>query len=128
MIIAEGESSKAILGYYALVDENTTAGDRVRALIEVSVQPERNTGFDKIARSVSKFDNVTDVVLMSGNYDLLLIVEGDDLQEVANFVASRLSPMDGVRSTRTHFMLKKFKEAGFQYQVDEDHERLSVTP
>jgi DNA-binding Lrp family transcriptional regulator len=125
--ISACEGERSILGYFTVVDDKALSKDRVRAIIEVSVEPERDSGFDKIASLISKFDSVTDVILVSGDYDLLLVVEGEDLQEVANFVASRLSPLDGVRQTRTHFLLKKFKEAGFQYETDEDHERLSIT-
>lgn len=127
-IISECEAGRVIRGYYALVSEEAVGRDRVRAIIEVSIQPERNTGFDRIARNVSRFPEVRDVTLVSGNYDLQLIVEGDRLQDVADFVSSRLSPLDGIRSTRTHFILKKYKEAGFTYHDDEEHERLRVSP
>jgi DNA-binding Lrp family transcriptional regulator len=127
-IIADAEKQSIIRGYYTLINDNAPGQQAVRALIEVSIQPERDSGFDRLARSISRFPEVTDVMLVSGSYDLLLIVNGASLQEVAHFVASRLSPLDGVRSTRTHFMLRKYKEAGFQLEEDERHERLSVTP
>ena len=127
-IIDECEKGKTIYGYCALVNEEAFDKPPVRALIEVSVQPERDDGFDNIARKISKFTQVSDVMLVSGNYDLQLIVVGDSLQDIAGFVSSKLAPMDGVTSTRTHFMLKKYKECGFTAEDEEDYERLSVTP
>ena len=120
------EQDGTILGYRAVVRDG--ALQKVRAMIEVSVEPERDSGFDRVAIQISRFPQVTDLMLVSGNYDLLLFVIGEDLQSVPDFVASKLSPMRGVRSTRSHFMLKKYKEAGFQLEEDEKHERLSVTP
>ena len=127
-IIEKCENENIIRGYYALINEENYHLKRVRALIEVSVRPERDGGFDRIARNIAKFPEVTDVVLISGNYDLQLVVVGDSLNEVATFVAHKLAPLDGIQSTRTHFMLKKYKEAGFQFEDDEDYERLKVTP
>lgn len=127
-VIVACEADDTIHGYYALISETAFAERGAHALIEVSVQPERDTGFDRIAKQLSKFPEVTDVLLVSGSYDLLLMVSGESLHDVADFVASKLSPQEGVRSTRTHFMLKKYKEAGFQLEKDEEHERLSVTP
>ncbi len=127
-IIRTAESDHTIRGYSVLLNDNAFAHPPVRALIEVSVQPERDAGFDRLARQLSRFPEVTDVQLVSGNYDLLLTVWGETLQDVANFVASKLSPLAGVRSTRTHFLLRRYKEAGFQMEEDEHYERLRVTP
>ena len=127
-IIKKYEDQNVIRGYYALINEDNLPTQRVRALIEVSVEPERDSGFDRIARNLSKFSEVSDVLLISGNFDLLLIVVGDSLNEVANFVSKKLAPLDGVHSTRTHFILKKYKEAGFQLEDDEEYERLKITP
>lgn len=127
-IIGTCEKENIIRGYYTLINEENYHLKRVRALIEVSVQPEREGGFDRTATNISKFPEVTDVMLVSGSYDLQLIVVGDSLNDVANFVASKLAQLDGVRSTRTHFMLKKYKEAGFQFENDEEYERLKVSP
>lgn len=127
-IIAEAEAAQTIRGYYALVKDKGFHHPRVRALIEVNIQPEREFGFDKIAKSISCFTEVTDVILVSGGYDLLLTVEGENLQEVADFVAGKLATLHGVRSTRTMFMLRKYKEAGFQLEENELYERLKVTP
>ena len=127
-IIKKYEDQNVIRGYYALINEGNLPKRRVRALIEVSVEPERDRGFDRIARNLSKFSEVSDVLLISGNFDLLLIVVGDTLNEVADFVSRKLAPLDGVQSTRTHFILKKYKEAGFQLEDDEEYERLKITP
>ena len=128
LIIKKSEDQHVIRGYYALINEDNLPKQRVRALIEVSVEPERDTGFDHIARNISKFPEVSDVLLISGNFDLLLIVVGDSLNDVANFVSRKLAPLDGIHSTRTHFMLKKYKEAGFPLEDDEEYERLKITP
>lgn len=127
-IIHDCETNGAIHGYHAVVDDEALGKDVVRALIEVSVQPERDVGFDNVARKITKFPQISDVMLVSGNYDLQLIIVGDSLQDIAGFVSSKLAPMDGVTSTRTHFMLKKYKEAGFAASDDEAYERLSVAP
>jgi len=127
-LISEMESDRTILGYYTLVSEDAPEDGKVRAVIEVSVQPERDGGFDHVARRVSKFLEVRTVYLMSGGYDLALEVEGNSLREVAFFVASKLAPLEGVKSTATHFLLKKYKEAGFVFEEEEDHERLKISP
>jgi DNA-binding Lrp family transcriptional regulator len=95
-------------------------------LIEVKVTPSRDGGFDRVARRIAKFPEVTDLCLLSGSYDLQLTVEGDSLQQVANFVAAKLATIDGVISTSTGFQLKKYKESGIIMQSDEEYERLKV--
>jgi DNA-binding Lrp family transcriptional regulator len=127
-LIAEMEQDCTIMGYHALVNQEALHDAPVRAIIEVEVQPERDGGFDRIARMVGRFAEVTDVYLVSGRYDLRLEVVGDSLQEVAFFVASKLAPLEGIRGTATHFLLKKYKEAGFALEKDEEYERLKVTP
>ena len=127
-LIKQCENEKIIHGYYALVNERKLGKQRVRALIEISLEPERDSGFDRLAQNLSKFPEVSDVMLVSGNFDLLLTLVGDSLNEVADFISRKLAPMKGVRSTRTHFMLKKYKEAGFQLEEDETYERLKITP
>ncbi len=122
------EKSGVILGYRTVLDQSKVDDDRVRALIEIKTKPQREGGYDKIALRISRFKNVTDVYLISGEYDLNVQVSGDSLQEVALFVATKLSPLNGVISCSTHFILKKFKEAGFCQEKEKSHERLSVTP
>lgn len=126
--IGEMESGRTIMGYSALCNEDNLDHRPVRAMIEVEVQPEREGGFDRIARRISKFPEVKAVSLLSGSYDLLLEVMGPSLHDVAYFVAEKLSPMEGIRATRTHFLLKKYKQAGFVLHEDETHERLKVVP
>jgi len=122
------EQDGTIMGYHALVNEEKAGGGVVRALIEVEVQPERDGGFDRVALRISKFPEVRAVHLVSGTYDLGVEVVGESLQDVALFVASKLAAMAGVRSTVTHFLLRKYKESGFQLQDKESHERLKVVP
>lgn len=127
-LIKEMERDGTIIGYYTLVNETAIDPGTVRAIIEVEVQPERDGGFDHIAQRISKFPEVETVHLVSGRYDLRLEVVGASLHEVAAFVASKLAPLDGVKATVTHFLLKKYKEAGFRLQEDETYERLKVVP
>jgi len=102
--------------------------DNVTAVIEVKVTPQREGGFDNIARRISRFPEVRSAYLMSGTYDLLLFVEGRTLREVAGFVSERLSPLEGVLSTSTHFMLKTYKRLGVLMQSESSDERLTVSP
>ncbi|MGY8641245.1 MAG: Lrp/AsnC family transcriptional regulator [Verrucomicrobiales bacterium] len=126
--IAAFESDKAILGYNAVVDPDKTGSRDVSALIEVRLRPEREGGFDHLAERISKFAQVTNCYLMSGGYDLAVIVEGPDLREVASFVSEKLSTIDGVLSTATHFQLKVYKQAGFLAETENELTRLPVTP
>ncbi len=126
--IKELENEGAIIGYHALVNEEIAGGDEVRALIEVQVLPDRDGGFDRVARVISRFSEVRSVYLVSGQYDLRVEVVGETLQQVALFVASRLAPIDGVQATATHFLLKKYKESGFAAERDEVYERLKISP
>ena len=105
--IAEYEEKKLILGYQALIDWDCTGEELVTALIEVKVTPQRGDGFDRIAERIYQYDEVESVYLMSGAYDLTVIIAGRTLKEVASFVSARLSTIDGVISTATHFILKK---------------------
>ncbi len=122
------EKESAIIGYHALVNDELAGCDEVRALIEVQVMPERDGGFDRVANAICRFREVRSVYLVSGQYDLRVEVVGENLQQVALFVASRLAPIAGVQATTTHFILKKYKEAGFTVEKDENHERLKISP
>lgn len=126
--IAAYEKSGVIRGYQAILNEDQLDLDRVTAVIEVKVTPQREGGFNHIAERISKFPEVRSAYLMSGAYDLLLFVEGRKLHEVASFVSEKLSPLEGVLSTSTHFMLKTYKRLGVLMQQDSSDERLSVTP
>ena len=126
--IAEWERDGTILGYQAVVNASMTAQSDVTGFIEVRLAPERGGGFDRLAKRIAKFEQVVSCYLMSGSYDLLLVVEGGDLMEVASFVTEKLSTMEGILSTATHFRLKTYKENGFSFDGDEDPERLPVAP
>jgi DNA-binding Lrp family transcriptional regulator len=126
--VAEYERCGVIRGYQALLNEDKLDLDLVTAVIEVKVTPQREGGFNKIAERISKFPEVRSAYLMSGTYDLLLFVEGRNLREVASFVSERLSPLEGVISTSTHFMLKTYKRLGVLMHQDSSDERLSVSP
>lgn len=108
--IARLEAEDVILGYQALVNWEKTKKETVTALIEVKVTPQRDKGFDRIAERIYQFDEVESVYLMSGSFDLTVIISGRTLKEVATFVSERLSVIEGVTGTATHFILKKYKE------------------
>jgi DNA-binding Lrp family transcriptional regulator len=126
--IAEYEKRGVIRGYQAVLNEDQLDLDKVTAVIEVKVTPQREGGFDTIAQRISRFPEVRSAYLMSGTYDLLLFVEGRNLREVATFVSERLSPLEGVLSTSTHFMLKTYKRLGVLMHPESSDERLSITP
>ncbi len=122
------EAQRVILGYRTLIDEELLGVSRVRAAIEVRTTPEREGGFNRLAARIAKHREVRACYLMSGAYDLLAIVEGSSLHEVATFVAEKLATLEGVVSTSTHFMLKPYKEHGVLMHREEDTERLKVSP
>lgn len=99
----------------------------VRALIEVQVMPQKDVGFDQVAERIYNFPEVTSCYLLSGTYDLLLVVEGKDIHAVASFVAEKLSPMENVKGTVTHFLLKKYKEDGDVLKHPAKEKRLAIT-
>jgi len=122
------ESEQIILGYRAVLNEEKLGRDIVRALIEVKITPERGGGFDRLAERIAKYSEVQSCYLMSGGYDLLVIVEGNNLREVATFVSEKLATIQGVLSTATHFMLRAYKEQGVLMIREQAEERLAVTP
>jgi DNA-binding Lrp family transcriptional regulator len=126
--IAMWEKNGTILGYHAVIDAETAGDTDVSAFIEVKVTPERGGGFDRLAMRIARFDQVVSCYLASGGYDLMVVVEGSDLREVARFVSEKLSTLDGVISTATHFRLKTYKENGFLFEVEAGVERLAVSP
>lgn len=126
--IAEYEKSGVIRGYQAVVNEDQLDLDRVTAVIEVKVTPEREGGFNRVSTRISKFAEVQSVFLMSGTYDLLLFVSGKDLREVAMFVSEKLATIEGVLSTSTHFMLKTYKHHGILMEEEMEDERLKISP
>lgn len=126
--IADYEGRGVIRGYQAILNEDKIDTDKVTAVIEVKVTPQREGGFDTIAERISRFPEVRSAYLMSASYDLLLFVEGRTLREVAGFVSERLAPLEGVISTSTHFMLKTYKRFGVLMYDKRSDERLTVTP
>jgi len=122
------EQEQVILGYRTVLNEEKLGLDRVRAVIEVKITPEREGGFNRLAERIAKYSEVSSCYLMSGGYDLLVIVEGDNLREVASFVSEKLATIQGVLSTATHFMLKPYKEQGVLMAREQNEERLAVTP
>lgn len=124
--IAEMERDKVICGYYTLIDWDKTSDERVTALIEVRVTPQRGTGFDDIAERIMKYDEVKAVYLMSGGFDFTVIIEEKSMKEIAQFVTSKLSTLDSILNTSTHFILKKYKDYGTV--LAETEERILVTP
>lgn len=126
--ISEMEQNGIILGYKAMVNQERVRTDRVSCVIEVQVAPERGAGFDRVAERIYRFPEVRSVYLMSGSYDLLVIIEGSTMKEIAQFVIDKLATLDNVRSTATHFMLKKYKEMGTVLVGEEHVHRMPVTP
>ena len=126
--IGDYEKSGVIRGYQAILNEDQLDQDKVTAVIEIKVTPEREGGFNSIAERISRFPEVRSAYLMSGAYDLLLFVEGRNLREVAAFVSERLAPLEGVLSTSTHFMLKTYKRFGVLMHQETPDERLSISP
>lgn len=127
--IEEMEENKVICGYPTLINWDKTDCERVTALIEVKVTPQRDMGFNKVAERIYKFDEVEAVYLMSGGFDLTVMIEGKSMKEVARFVSEKLSTLEYVTSTATYFVLKKYKEHGL-VMTDEHHdsERMLITP
>jgi len=123
------EADGVILKYTTVVNDAKLADPyKIRALIEVSIRPEKKTGYDAFAKRLCKYPNVIDHYLISGNYDFLVIVEGATLQEISSFVSNKLASMDNVRSTTTHFILKKYKEHGVTFGIEEQENRLAISP
>ncbi len=126
--ISEYEAKGIIRGYQAIVDEDSLDTDTVKAVVEIKVTPVREGGFDRTAARVSRFHEVDSLYLMSGTYDLLAMVRGRDLREIATFVSAKLATLEGVLSTATHFMLKAYKKQGVLMEEPPSDERLQVSP
>ncbi len=122
------ETKGIIRGYTAIINEELAKSTEVEALIELRVTPKRDCGFDEIAKTIMMYDEVETVSLMSGMYDLALTVKGESLKEVAMFVSQRLSAMEGVLATATHFVLKRYKEKGILIEEEEKDERNMLFP
>ena len=126
--IAKMEEEKVICGYHTLIDWEKVSDEKVTALIEVRVTPMRGQGFDSIAERIYNYPEVRSVYLISGAYDLLVSLEGKTLKQVSGFVSDKLSTLDSVLSTATHFILKKYKDHGTIFTKKSKDERMLVTP
>jgi DNA-binding Lrp family transcriptional regulator len=122
------ENEKIILGYRAIINPEKLEDEPCQGIIEVNITPQRDAGYDEIAAQIYKFPEVKTCYLISGSYDLLVFVESTNLKEVANFVSRKLATIEHVNSTRTHFILKKYKEADIIIGDEEKLERLPVVP
>lgn len=126
--IADMEKENIICGYHTMINWDNTGDEKVIALIEVKVTPQRGMGFDKIAERIYQYSEVNAVYLMSGAFDFTVIIEGKTMREVAQFVSEKLSAMDSVLSTATHFVLKKYKDHGTIMYEKPGDERMMITP
>lgn len=126
--LAAMEKDGIICGYHTLIDWDKTTIDKVTALIEVRVTPQRGHGFDTIAERIYKYPEVRAVYLISGGYDLLVILDGKNLREVSQFVSDKLSTQESILSTATHFILKKYKDHGTIFDKKSEDERMVITP
>ena len=125
--ISKMEKENIICGYHTLINWEKAGTDSVTALIEVRVTPQRNRGFERIAERIYNYPEVNSVYLISGAYDLLVTIEGRTLMEISQFVSDKLSPIDEVISTATHFILKKYKDHGTIMNAKEKEERMPVS-
>lgn len=126
--MAEMEKEKIICGYHTMIDWKKAGIEKVTGLIEVRVTPQRNMGFEKIAERIYNYPEVSSVYLISGAYDYLVILEGKTLLEISEFVSDKLSPIDEVVGTATHFILKKYKDHGTIFEKKGKADRMLVTP
>lgn len=125
--VAQMEKENIICGYHTMINWENTSQEKVIALIEVKVTPQRGMGFDKLAERIYLYDEVETVYLMSGGYDFTVILNGKTLREVSQFVSDKLSTLDSVLSTSTHFVLKKYKEHGTVLAQKHKDERMLMT-
>ncbi|MCH5203736.1 MAG: Lrp/AsnC family transcriptional regulator [Oscillospiraceae bacterium] len=126
--IKELEDEGYIIGYSAIIDEEKTDGNGVTAVIELKITPIKDGGFDDLAHTIMEFDEVDSVYLMSGAYDLMVTISGTSLRNVALFVSERLAVLDGVLSTATHFILRRYKEKHHIFNEDKYDDRSMVSP
>ncbi|MBQ6807088.1 MAG: Lrp/AsnC family transcriptional regulator [Lachnospiraceae bacterium] len=126
--LAALESEGIICGYHTMIDWEKTSVDKVTALIEVRVTPQRGQGFDHMAERIYKYPEVNSVYLISGGYDLLITLEGKTIKDVSSFVSDKLSTLDSVLSTATHFILRKYKDHGTILAKKDEDTREKVTP
>ncbi|MDD6214053.1 MAG: Lrp/AsnC family transcriptional regulator [Firmicutes bacterium] len=126
-IIKGLEKDNIIVGYKTMINWEKTDKELVTSIIELKISPQRGEGFDKVAEKIYKYSQVKSLFLMSGSYDLCVVIEGQSMKDVALFVASKLAPMDNVLSTATSFVLKKYKDDGLVFYNDEEDSRQVIT-
>lgn len=126
--IKQAERDRTILKYKAIVNWDRLGEGQVVALVEVRLVPQRDVGFDAIAERIYRFTEARSVYLMSGTYDLAVLVAGKTMQEVASFVTQKLAPLDGVQGTVTHFLLKRYKEDGEVLEIEKRPKRVPIMP
>ena len=126
--IKKAESDRTILKYKTVINWDKLREEQVRALVEVKVVPQRDVGFDAIAERIYRFPEARSVYLVSGTYDIAVLVEGSTMQEVAGFVAQKLAPLESIQGTVTHFLLKRYKEDGDILGVEEQPKRVPLMP
>lgn len=126
--IRQAQADGIILGYQAILGDDASEDNGVQAVIEVNLTPERDGGFNRMAHRIAKYDEVSSCYLMSGSYDILVIVDGSNLRQVASFVSEKLATIQGVTSTATHFLLKRYKENGVMIGGEEEADKLAVSP
>jgi DNA-binding Lrp family transcriptional regulator len=126
--IKKAEGDRTIIKYKTVIDWTKLGDEKVSALVELKVVPQRDVGFDAIAERIYRFPQVRSVYLASGTYDLAILVEGANMHEVAIFVSEKLAPLDTVQSTVTHFILKKYKEDGEIFEGGQGLKRLPISP
>lgn len=126
--IAAMEKEDIICGYHTLIDWEKTGEEKLTALIEVKVTPQRGLGFDKVAERIYNYPEVDSVYLISGGFDFMVMIEGKTMRDIAQFVSDKLAPLDTVLSTATHFVLKKYKDHGSVMVNKSKDERMLVTP
>ena len=122
------EEEHIICGYHTLINWEKTGIEKVTAMIEVRVTPQRGMGFDKVAERIYNYPDVESVYLISGGFDFMVILEGKTLREVSQFVSEKLSPLDSILSTKTNFILKKYKDHGTIMSEPVKDERMKITP
>lgn len=127
-IIEKLERDKVILGYSTIINWERYGTNGVTAMIDVKVIPEREVGFNDIAERIGRFPEVRSVSLMSGTYDLSVVVAGKDMRDIARFISHKLSALDRVQSTTTHFILKHYKQEGFVFEEPQEDRRLVISP
>ena len=127
-VISDMEKERIICGYHTMINWDKTGDERLEALIEVKVSPQRDIGFEGVAERIYKYSEVDAVYLISGAYDILVMMEGKTMREVSQFVYEKLASIDAVYSTATHFILRKYKDHGTVLVNQEKAERMKITP